>query len=62
MWIVLAFIVLAGTFCWLAMRFREVAPLTEELQKTREENLKLQSELQKTRDALRSCQNAIESH
>ena len=62
MWEILAFVVLAAAFCWLAMRFREVGPLTEELQKTRAENVKLQGELQKTRDALKSCQNAIESH
>ena len=57
-----ALIVLACAFGWLALKFREVGPLTKELQKTREENLKLQDELQKTRDALKSCQNAIENH
>jgi hypothetical protein len=62
MWTIVALVALALAFCWLAMRFREVGPLTEELQKTREENLKLQSELQQTREALRSCQNAIENH
>ena len=62
MWTVIALIAFSQAFCWLAMRFREVGPLTEELQKTREENLKLQGELQKTRDALKSCQNAIENH
>ncbi len=62
MWTIIALIVLALAFCWLALKFREVGPLTEELQKTRSENLKLQSELQQTREALKSCQNAIENH
>jgi len=61
MWTIVALICLAIAFSWLAMRFREVGPLTEELQKTRSENLKLQGELQQTREALRSCQNAIEN-
>lgn len=68
-WAILAFIGLACAFCWLAMRFREVAPLTEELQKTRAENLTLQGELrltrrelEATRVALKSCQTAIENH
>lgn len=61
MWTIIALVALALAFCWLALKFREVGPLTEELQKTREENLKLQGELQQTREALRSCQNAIEN-
>ena len=62
MWTIVALICLAIAFAWLAMKFREVGPLTEELQETRKENLKLQSELQQTRESLRSCQNAIENH
>lgn len=62
MWTIIALMALALAFAWLAMRFREVGPLTEELQQTRAENLKLQGELQQTREALRSCQNAIENH
>jgi hypothetical protein len=62
MWHIIAFLIAAGAFCWLALKFREVGPLTEELQKTRSENQKLQGELQQTREALRSCQNAIENH
>lgn len=62
MWLIIAFLIAAVAFCWLALKFRKVGPLTEELQQTREENLKLQGELQKTRESLKSCQNAIENH
>jgi hypothetical protein len=69
MWTIIALIALALAFCWLAMRFREVGPLTEELQKTRAENLVLQGELRHTRReleatrvALKSFQTAIENH
>jgi hypothetical protein len=66
--IVAALIGLTWAFIWLALKFRAVAPLTDELQKTRAENQKLRDDLsttrrdlEKTRGALRSCQSAIEN-
>lgn len=54
-------IILACAFAWLAKRFRDVQPLTEELAKTRAENLQLQTELRLTRTELESCRNSLDS-
>jgi hypothetical protein len=54
-------IILACAFGWLAKKFRDVQPLTEELANTRAENLKLQSELRLTRTELEQCRTALDS-
>lgn len=53
-------------FCWLAKKFHDVEPLTQELAASRAENQRLQkelaltrSELEKTRVSLDSCTIAL---
>jgi cell division protein FtsB len=64
--LLLAVILLFLSFCWLAKKFHDVEPLTQELAASRAENQRLQkelaltrSELEKTRVSLDSCTTAL---